>query len=131
MVVENCSTVKVIKELLKHEEKIQMKNICLFFNGKRLEKDKNLAYYEIRDKSTLLLAQTQSLLVKYEDGTGTCLHVAALDTILTVKSLIAEKSGLPPEKLMFREKELEDNLILKDCQLEDQMLVTLRSRAKS
>nr|CAD1836158.1 unnamed protein product [Ananas comosus var. bracteatus] len=118
--VDGTSTINDIKEKVCAAERIGARQQELFFAGTHLEGDKTLADYNIPLNSTinLYVIDGMQIFVKIPSREKTIeLNVRKSDTILSVKTAIREKEGVPSklQKVMYLGEFLEDHQILIAC----------------
>ena len=104
--------------------------ILLFF-GKVLKDDTILQNLYVRDQSTLQLIirkqVVKKIFVNMLTGGKFTLAVDPLDTIEHVKSLIYNKTGIPPklQRLIYVLKELQDDITLQEYHVMDESILCL------
>mmetsp|Transcript_6502 Transcript_6502/g.11389 ORF Transcript_6502/g.11389 Transcript_6502/m.11389 type:complete len:302 (+) Transcript_6502:177-1082(+) len=114
------TTIENIKDEIEVMEGVQCD---LFYQGKQLEDDRTLAYYNIRREYTLhlspKLSRPMQIFVNTPTGKTITLNVYRLDTIENVRAKIHSMKGIPPDKqrLFFDERQLEDGHILADYRI--------------
>ena len=111
------NTIKDIKIKIKEKEGILPNHrYHLIFSGKKLEDNKTLEYYNIKDGTILYLVQVSlfPIMVQIRKETKIIIDVERSDTIKNIKEIIKEKEEIPIEqqRLLFNGKILEgDNCI--------------------
>ena len=117
--VEPTDRIEIIKTKIEEKEGIPPEHQMLIFGGKQLVDNLDLAFYNIKNLSTIHLLlkirdPTHNIYVRTLTGKTVTLEVEISDTIEKIKTKIQEKEGIPPDqqKLFFSGKELEDNLNL-------------------
>ena len=109
--VEFFDTIKNIKEKIEDKEQIPVEQQILFFEGKILEDNQTIFYYNIQKESIILLKLNIKIYVHFIKGETFTLYVEPSDTIKTIKEKITKKEKIPIEKqkLIFDSQILEEN----------------------
>ena len=117
MASDNIENVKnLIEEKTSDPQKCQK----LFFDKKELDNYKTLAYYNIKQGSTLELFCPFQIFVKNLSGKSIVIEAEPSDTVEEIKSKIQDKEGVPLDKqrLISGGKNLEDNNTLADYNIQ-------------
>ena len=106
-------TIKDIKIKIEEKEGILPNHrYHLIFSGKKLEDNKTLEYYNIKNEAILYLVQVSLFPITVQMGKETkiIIDVEGSDTIRNIKEIIKEKEGIPIEqqRLVFNHIILED-----------------------
>ena len=106
---EKKQTIESLKIQIQEKEKFPINQIKILFNGKDLENDKTLSYYNIEAEETLNLKINIEIFIKYKEKIIK-LIVEPYNSIENIKRRIMDIEGFPidAQKLMFNNKELED-----------------------
>ena len=111
--VKDSDTVEVVKT------KFPLHQQRLLFNNRDLEDGQTLSNYGVQNEDFLVMqitGGTHTIFVKTLFGKTISLMVETSYTIMTVKTMIQEKEGIPTDqqRLIYAEKELKDELTLRD-----------------
>ena len=147
--MEASTTIRMIKTKIEEEEGIPLDQQRVTFDGRQLEDDRTLSYYEIPRESILYLelgvresvlkffeqitvsrSEMQILFVKTQTGNTIVLYVNALDTIKNVKTQIHD---IPVDRqvMIFAGKELEDGCTLSQYEVQNESTVYIWSSPPS
>ena len=94
--VVSFETIETIKERIEEIKGIPTEELHLFFQGKKLQDNRNLEHYDIEHQSTLLLKIGKSMTIFVQTATGkpVAIDVLPTDTIADVKAQVFEKRGI-------------------------------------
>lgn len=125
-----CRTSRNMKDLIQQQQGIPIdQNHKLCYNGEVLDDNRRLRYYQISNRSTLLLVDEDSLIPRMlhinveivATGKIVRLQVKSSDTIKTVKAKIQDQEDIPIAKQMLYlpERRLMDDSTLADYYIWD------------
>ena len=117
LMVDPNITIDTVKLMITDKEGITPCQQEMFFNSKKLQDNQTLSEFYIRVNCTLQLVEhvyDMQIFVKTLTGKTFTLGVDASNTIGTVKSMIQDKEGIPPDQqqLSFAGQWLKDDLTL-------------------
>ena len=129
----SSDTIKNIKEKIKDKEGILPNQYKLVLDGKQLEEDKTVEFYNIKNDSNLQLVPLDvfQICIHKTYGEKIIIDVNNFDTIKNIKKKIENQEGIPIEQqvLLFNGEKLKDiNIIyLNKIQKDSVILLTLRN----
>lgn len=130
--VEPTDTVQDLKaKIKKHESKIEMDKLNLIFIGRRLENNRDLAYYKIRQDSILYLFSKFETAIRVNvniiDKKQIRMSIEENDLIGTLKEKIFQSEKIPvsQQKIVFSGKELENKKRLSEYKIKQDSELTL------
>ena len=114
LMVDPNSTIDTVKIMIQDKEGIPPHQQEILFNSKKLQDYRTLSEFYIRENCTLQLVEhvyDMQIFVKTHTGKTFTLGVDASHTIGTVKSMIQDKEGIPPDQqqLSFAGEWLKDD----------------------
>jgi ubiquitin C len=129
--VEQTDTVKEVKTRIYQNEHIAMDQQSLIFIGRRLDDNRDLSYYKIRQDSILYLFSKFETAIKVnvniQNKRQIKIPIEESDLILTLKERIFNYEKIPTsqQKLLFTGKELENKKRLFDYNIKNDDKLTL------
>ena len=132
--VQPSDIIRKVKEKIKDQEGIPIKQQILQFDQKKLEDDKTLSNYNIKNRATLLLIlrvlRYNEIYVKTLTGKIISVNFEPYDTISEAKTSIEKKEGIPfnQQRLAFAGKELDDNKTFSDFNIKNGAILHLFQR---
>ena len=121
--VKASDTIENMKAKIQDKEGISPNQQRLMFDGKQLENEKTVYYYNIQQGDTVHqeLGIYRSMKIKTLTCTGKTiqLEVEESDTIKKMKTIVQDKEGIPSEKqrIFYDGKELENDSLLSDYKI--------------
>lgn len=129
-------TVASVKDKIQEIRGVPFGQQRLIFSPKRLENDKKLSFYNIKNGSTLGLKPDlrggMQIFIKTLTGKTITLEVGPSDTIENVKTQIQDKEGIPPDqqRLILADKVLENGHTLSNYNIQNGSMVYLILRLR-
>ena len=93
--VESTDTIAIIKKQIYEKEGILIEQQKLYLNGKLLEDQNNISFYNIQKEYELILIRHIPINIKTMSGKIITLDVKPSDIIKNIKEIIYEKEGIP------------------------------------
>ncbi|KAJ4803684.1 Polyubiquitin [Rhynchospora pubera] len=127
--VKSTQTVGTVKAMMQNTENIFIDNMSLWFDNKKLDDSQTFADCDIHENSTLVVRSRgdMRICVKTWEGKTVILDTNISDTVANIKRIIADQERIPvcKQRLIFREKELEDHFVLADYNVENESKLDL------
>ena len=120
--IESSTTVKALKEKLVNKSEISVDNQILYYYGTYLNNnDKSLDYYNVRGGNTILLSNKYfKANIRIFSKHYVIDSLTENTPVIDIKKKIFDIDGIPVEmlKLVWAGKELDNNLLLKDYNID-------------
>ena len=136
--VNKTDSIKDVKGKIKAKEGIPDDLNRLWFSGKWLEEDRTLLDYNINAETTIFLAINLRggnrivIFIRTLTGKEIPLQVPSMETVENVKTFIQKIEELPvdTQRLIFANKNLEDDHTLSDYHIENGSIISLILRLR-
>lgn len=134
--VDSSDTIQQIKRKIQERHDIDVDKQDLYLGGQKLENNRTLRCYNIRQNDSIRLNQinipgVMEIIVKNQkNGKPTILQVQSSYTIEKVKGKYEEEDGLSANylKFIYKGKELENHRLLSDYYIKEREIIWLVAR---